>query len=113
LGVVLAFGLTVPTMAYAIGHISGCHHNPAVSIGLWAGKRFPGRALAPYIVAQAISGVAGAAMLSVIASGKADFDVWASECAQIDVARLVLTRGGRADRHSKVRFRVESARRHH
>ena len=74
LGVSLAFGLTVLTMAYAIGHISGCHLNPAVSIGLWAGKRFPGRDLAPYIVAQVIGGIAGAAILFVIASGKAGFD---------------------------------------
>src|SRR5712664_2171659 len=75
LGVALAFGLTVLTMAYAIGHISGCHLNPAVSIGLWAGKRFPGRDLAPYIVAQVIGGIAGAAILYVIASGKPGFDV--------------------------------------
>ena len=74
LGVSLAFGLTVLTMAYAIGHISGCHLNPAVSVGLWAGKRFPGRDLAPYIVAQVIGGIAGAAILFVIASGKAGFD---------------------------------------
>src|ERR1051326_2182360 len=74
LGVSLAFGLTVLTMAYAIGHISGCHLNPAVSGGLWAGKRFPGRDLAPYIVAQVIGGIAGAAILYVIASGKAGFD---------------------------------------
>ena len=59
LGVSLAFGLTVLTMAYAIGHISGCHLNPAVSVGLWAGKRFPGRDLAPYIVAQVIGGIVG------------------------------------------------------
>jgi aquaporin Z len=75
LGVALAFGLTVLTMAYAIGHISGCHLNPAVSIGLWAGKRFPGRDLAPYIIAQVIGGIAGAAILFVIASGKSGFDV--------------------------------------
>src|ERR671939_780393 len=70
LGVSLAFGLTVLTMAYAIGHISGCHLNPAVSIGLWAGKRFPGKDLAPYIVAQVIGGIVGAGVLLLIASGK-------------------------------------------
>jgi glycerol uptake facilitator-like aquaporin len=59
LGVALAFGLTVLTMAYAIGHVSGCHLNPAVSIGLWAGKRFPARELLPYIVAQVIGGIVG------------------------------------------------------
>src|SRR5205814_1655915 len=75
LGVSLAFGLTVLTMAYAIGHISGCHLNPAVSIGLWAGKRFPARDLAPYIVAQVIGAVIGAGVLLVIASGKPGFDV--------------------------------------
>src|ERR1700692_4330482 len=66
LGVALAFGLTVLTMAYAIGHISGCHLNPAVSVGLWTGKRFPGRDLAPYIVAQVIGGIVGAAVLFVM-----------------------------------------------
>jgi aquaporin Z len=75
LGVALAFGLTVLTMAYAIGHISGCHLNPAVSIGLWAGGRFPGRDLGPYIIAQVVGGIAGAAVLFIIASGKAGFDV--------------------------------------
>jgi len=75
LGVALAFGLTVLTMAYAIGHISGCHLNPAVSIGLWAGGRFPARDLAPYIIAQVIGAITGAAVLFVIASGKAGFDV--------------------------------------
>ena len=75
LGVALAFGLTVLTMAYAIGHISGCHLNPAVSLGLWAGKRFPGRDLAPYIAAQVIGAVCGAGILLVIASGKPGFDV--------------------------------------
>jgi aquaporin Z len=68
-GVSLAFGLTVLTMAYAIGHISGCHLNPAVSFGLWAGKRFPAGDLLPYIVAQVAGGIAGAAVLYVIASG--------------------------------------------
>ncbi|MEE4463819.1 aquaporin Z [Azotobacter chroococcum] len=74
-GVSLAFGLTVLTMAYAIGHISGCHLNPAVSIGLWAGGRFPARDLAPYIVAQVLGGIAAGAVLYVIASGAAGFDV--------------------------------------
>jgi aquaporin Z len=75
LGVALAFGLTVLTMAYAVGHISGCHLNPAVSIGLWAGRRFPAKDLAPYIVAQVIGGIVASAVLFVIASGKADFNV--------------------------------------
>ena len=75
LGVSLAFGLTVLTMAYAIGHISGCHLNPAVSIGLWAGKRFPARDLPPYIIAQVIGGIVGAAVLFVIASGKDGFSL--------------------------------------
>ena len=74
-GVALAFGLTVVTMAYAIGHISGCHLNPAVSIGLWAGGRFPAGQLGPYIVAQVLGGIAAAAVLYVIASGGAGFDV--------------------------------------
>ena len=73
LGVSLAFGLTVLTMAFAIGHISGCHLNPAVSIGLWAGGRFPAKDLAPYIVAQVFGGVVGAGVLYVIASGKTGF----------------------------------------
>ena len=75
LGVALAFGLTVLTMAYAIGHISGCHLNPAVSIGLWAGGRFSASKLAPYIVAQVLGGLVAGAVLFVIASGKAGFDV--------------------------------------
>jgi len=74
-GVALAFGLTVLTMAYAIGHISGCHLNPAVSIGLVAGKRFPIAELLPYVSAQVIGGIAGASVLYVIASGKAGFDL--------------------------------------
>lgn len=74
-GVSLAFGLTVLTMAYAIGHISGCHLNPAVSIGLTVGKRFPASELAHYIAAQVLGGIAGAGTLLVIASGKAGFDV--------------------------------------
>jgi aquaporin Z len=75
LGVALAFGLTVLTMAFAIGHISGCHLNPAVSVGLVAGKRFPASDLAPYVVAQVIGGIAGAGVLYIIASGQANFDV--------------------------------------
>ena len=77
LGVSLAFGLTVLTMAFAIGHISGCHLNPAVSIGLWAGGRFPAKDLAPYIIIQVIVAIAGAAVLFIIASGKVGFDVTA------------------------------------
>lgn len=77
LGVSFAFGLTVLTMAYAIGHISGCHLNPAVSIGLYTGKRFPASELLPYIMAQVLGGIAGAGVLYVIASGKAGFDVTA------------------------------------
>ena len=77
-GVSLAFGLTVLTMAFAIGHVSGCHLNPAVSFGLWAGGRFPGSDLLPYTVAQVAGATAGAAVLSVIASGHAGFDLVAS-----------------------------------
>ena len=73
LGVALAFGLTVLTMAFAIGNISGCHLNPAVSVGLWIGKRFPGSELLSYIVAQVLGGIAGAGILFVIASGKQGF----------------------------------------
>jgi aquaporin Z len=75
LGVSLAFGLTVLTMAYAIGHISGCHLNPAVSIGLWIGDRFPANQLLPYIVAQVLGAVAAGGVLFLIASGKAGFEV--------------------------------------
>jgi len=75
MGVSLAFGLTVLTMAYAIGHISGCHLNPAVSIGLWAGGRFPASKLLPYIVAQVLGAIVAGGVLYVIASGKAGFDV--------------------------------------
>ena len=75
LGVALAFGLTVLTMAYAIGHISGCHLNPAVSFGLWAGGRFPASQLLPYIVAQVLGAIVAGGVLLVIASGKAGFDV--------------------------------------
>jgi aquaporin Z len=75
LGVSFAFGLTVLTMAYAVGHISGCHLNPAVSIGLWAGGRFPAKDIAPYIAAQILGAIAGAYVLYVIASGAAGFDL--------------------------------------
>ena len=75
LGVSLAFGLTVLTMAYAIGHISGCHLNPAVSIGLWAGGRFPANQLVPYIIAQVLGAIVAGGVLYIIASGKAGFDV--------------------------------------
>src|SRR5580693_2896566 len=75
LGVACAFGLTVLTMAFAIGHISGCHLNPAVSIGLAVGKRFPFSELPAYIAAQVLGGIAGAGVLFVIASGQAGFDV--------------------------------------
>ncbi len=75
LGVSLAFGLTVLTMAYAIGHISGCHLNPAVSVGLWAGGRFPANQLLPYIAAQVLGAIVAGGVLYVIASGKAGFDV--------------------------------------
>jgi aquaporin Z len=75
LGVSLAFGLTVLTMAFAIGHISGCHLNPAVTIGLWAGGRHPASEVFPYIVAQVLGGIAGAFMLYMIASGQPGFDL--------------------------------------
>ena len=74
LGVSLAFGLTVLTMAYAVGHVSGCHLNPAVSVGLWAGGRFPSNKLLPYIVAQVVSGIVAGGTLYLIAGGKAGFD---------------------------------------
>ena len=74
-GVSLAFGLTVVTMAYAIGHISGCHLNPAVSIGLWMGGRFDTKDLVPYIIAQVLGGIAGAGILYVIASGQPGFEL--------------------------------------
>ena len=74
-GVSLAFGLTVLTMAFAIGHVSGCHLNPAVSVGLWAGGRFPGSDLLPYIVAQVAGAVLAAALLYLVASGREGFDL--------------------------------------
>lgn len=73
LGVALAFGLTVVTMAYAVGHVSGGHFNPAVTVGLWAGQRFPGRDVGPYVVAQVVGAIAAAAVLYAIASGTAGF----------------------------------------
>ncbi len=81
LGVSLAFGLTVLTMAFAIGHISGCHLNPAVSIGLWAGGRFPAKELLPYILFQLLGAVVAGAVLFLIASGKAGFDATAGFAA--------------------------------
>ncbi|EID73054.1 aquaporin Z [Imtechella halotolerans] len=74
-GVALAFGLTVLTMAYAIGHISGCHLNPAVSVGLWIGGRFDKKEVLPYIIAQVLGGIAGATILYLIASGKPGFEI--------------------------------------
>ena len=74
-GVSLAFGLTLLTMAYAIGHVSGCHINPAVSVGLCVGGRFPARDLIPYIIAQVLGGIAGAALLYMIASGHPGFEL--------------------------------------
>jgi aquaporin Z len=75
LGVALAFGLTVLTMAYAIGHVSGCHLNPAVTLGLWAGGRFKASEILPYIAAQVLGAIAGAGVLYLIASGSAGFDI--------------------------------------
>jgi aquaporin Z len=75
LGVAFAFGLTVLTMAFAIGHVSGCHLNPAVSVGLMVGKRFPASDLIPYVVAQVVGGILGAGLLYVIATGKPGFDI--------------------------------------
>jgi aquaporin Z len=74
-GVSLAFGLTVLTMAYAIGHISGCHLNPAVTIGLWSGGRFPAKDIPGYIIAQLLGGIAGAGILYIIASGAPSFEL--------------------------------------
>ena len=80
-GVSLAFGLTVLTMAYSIGHISGCHLNPAVSVGLWVGGRFPARDLLPYIIAQVAGAILAAGILYVIATGKADYNIVANGLA--------------------------------
>jgi aquaporin Z len=77
LGVALAFGLTVVTMAYAVGHISGGHFNPAITVGLFAGGRFAAKDVIPYVIAQVIGGIAAAAVLYLIASGKAGFDATA------------------------------------
>ena len=74
-GVALAFGLTVLTMAYAVGHISGCHLNPAISLGLFAGKRFPAADIVPYVIAQVAGAICGSAVLYVIARGRAGFDL--------------------------------------
>src|SRR5438270_5586369 len=74
-GVALAFGLTVLTMAFAVGHISGCHLNPAVTVGLVTGRRFPASELLPYVVAQVLGAIAGSAVLYVIASGKEGFSL--------------------------------------
>lgn len=75
LGVALAFGLTLLTMCYAIGHISGCHINPAVTLGLWSSGRFPAAQVVPYIIAQVLGGIAGAGILYIIATGNADFSL--------------------------------------
>ena len=95
LGVALAFGLTVLTMAFAIGHISGCHLNPAVTLGLVAGKRFPASELIPYWIAQVVGGIAAGGVLFVIASGKAGFSLsggFASNGATTGRARRRLPR---------------------
>ena len=81
-GVSLAFGLTVLTMAYAIGHVSGCHLNPAVTAGLWAGGRFPAKDILPYVLAQVAGAILAALVLLAVASGKAGFDIAASGLAQ-------------------------------
>ena len=81
LGVALAFGLTLLTMAYAIGHISGCHLNPAVTVGLWAGGRFPANRIVPYIIAQVLGGLLAGGVLYIIASGKTGFNVSAGFAA--------------------------------
>jgi len=81
-GVALAFGLTVLTMAYAIGHISGCHLNPAVTLGLWAGNRFEGREILPYWVSQVAGAIVAAAVLLFIASGAPGYEISANGLAQ-------------------------------
>ncbi|HVI98148.1 MAG TPA: aquaporin Z [Sphingomonas sp.] len=81
-GVALAFGLTVLTMAYTIGHISGCHLNPAVTVGLWAGGRFPAKDIPLYVVAQVVGAIAAAALIYLIASGKADYSLATNGLAQ-------------------------------
>ncbi len=87
LGVSLAFGLTLLTMAFAIGHISGCHINPAVSFGLWAGGRFSSKELVPYIVAQVLGGICAGAVLYFIASGKAG-SMYPRDSHQTDTVRI-------------------------
>ncbi len=82
LGVSLAFGLTVLTMAYAVGHVSGAHFNPAVTVGLWAGGRFPPRDIAPYVIAQVVGAVVAAYLLYFIASGSPGFDLSVNGLAQ-------------------------------
>src|SRR6188472_1276879 len=82
LGVALAFGLTVLTMAYAIGHISGCHLNPAVTLGLWAGDRFEGREILPYWVSQVVGAIVAAGLLAFIAGGAPGFDISINGLAQ-------------------------------
>ena len=82
LGVSLAFGLTVLTMAYSVGHISGCHLNPAVTVGLWSGGRFPARDILPYVFAQVVGGALAAALLLLVATGAPEFDLAASGLAQ-------------------------------
>ena len=82
LGVSLAFGLTVLTMAYAVGHVSGAHFNPAVTVGLWAGGRFPSRDIAPYVIAQIVGAVVAAYLLYFIASGSPSFDLSVNGLAQ-------------------------------
>ena len=81
-GISLAFGLTVLTMAYAIGHISGCHLNPAITLGLWAGKRFPTNEILPYIIAQVLGAISASGILYIIASGKAGFALSGGFCVQ-------------------------------
>jgi glycerol uptake facilitator-like aquaporin len=104
LGVSFAFGLTVVTGAYALGPISGGHFNPAVSIGLWAGGRFPAKGLLPYIAAQVVGGIVGAGVLYLIASGKAGFDLaggFASKRLRRPLSRQVFpdVGAGHRDRH--------------
>jgi len=89
-GVSLAFGLTVLTMAYAVGHISGGHFNPAVSFGLWAGGRFSAKELVPYIIAQCVGAIAAAGTLFAIASGKAGFAIDATKLVRLHPMVLVL-----------------------
>ena len=89
-GVALAFGLTVLTMAFAVGHISGGHFNPAVTIGLWAGGRFPAKEVVGYVIAQVVGGIVAAALLYLIASGKTGFDAAASGFASNGYGVLII-----------------------